>query len=52
MILAYLLAVPLIACGVSAAERRRPVMEAVNVAAFAITLLLALAVASQVLRAP
>jgi hydrogenase-4 component F len=53
MILALLLAVPLAACAVCAAwpvMHRRPVLEAVNVAAFALTFLLALAVASQVLR--
>ena len=53
MILALLLAVPLAACAacaVSAVARRRSVLEAVNVAAFALTFLLALAVASQVLR--
>ena len=56
MILALLLAVPLSACAacavsaVSAVSRRRSVLEAVNVTAFAITFLLALAVASQVLR--
>ena len=53
MILALLLAVPLsacAACAVPALSRRRSVLEAVNVAAFALTFLLALAVASQVLR--
>src|SRR5665647_3987231 len=56
MILALLLAVPLSACAacavsaVSAVSRRRSVLEAVNVTAFAITFLLALGVASQVLR--
>ena len=56
MILALLLAVPLSACAacavsaVSAVSRRRSVLEAVNITAFAITFLLALAVASQVLR--
>src|ERR1035438_1157056 len=53
MILVLLLAVPLAACAacaVSAVTRRRAVMEAANVSAFALTFLLALAVASQVLR--
>src|SRR5664279_2753991 len=50
MILALLLAIPLAACAVSAISRRRAVLEAVNVAAFGLTFLLALAVASQVLR--
>src|SRR5450432_2516797 len=50
MILALLLAVPLAACAACAVSRRRPVLEAVNVAAFALTFLLALAVASQVLQ--
>ena len=50
MILALLLAVPLLACAVSTLTRRRAVLEAVNVAAFALTFLLAVGVASQVLR--
>src|SRR5476649_1710037 len=50
MILAFLLAVPLAACAACAVSRRRPVLEAVNVSAFALTFLLALAVAAQVLR--
>ena len=53
MILALLLAVPLAACAVCAVPvvaRRRPVLEGVNVTAFALTFLLAIAVASQVLR--
>jgi hydrogenase-4 component F len=50
MILALLLAVPLSACAVSAVARRRAVLEAVNLIAFAVTFLLALGVASQVLR--
>ena len=50
MILALLLAVPLAACAVSTMARRRSILEAVNVTAFALTFLLAMAVASQVLR--
>jgi hydrogenase-4 component F len=53
MILALLLAVPLaacVACAVSAVSRRRFVLEAINLTAFALTFLLALGVASQVLR--
>ena len=50
MILAFLLAVPLTGGILSSFARKRAVMEAVNVAAFAITFLLALAVASAVLR--
>jgi hydrogenase-4 component F len=49
MTLALLLAVPLLACALSAVARRRAVLEAINVAAFALTFLLAIAVASQVL---
>ena len=51
MILALLLAVPLAACVLSAVSRRRAAMEAINVAAFALTFLLALAVVGEVLRA-
>jgi hydrogenase-4 component F len=50
MTLALLLAIPLAACAACAVARRRAVLEAVNVAAFGLTFLLALAVASQVLR--
>jgi hydrogenase-4 component F len=50
MILALLLAVPLAACAVSVLSRRRAILEAVNVAAFGLTFLLAVAVASEVLR--
>ena len=50
MTLALLLAVPLAACAACAVARRRAVLEAINVAAFGLTFLLALAVASQVLR--
>src|SRR5260370_12827737 len=53
ILLALLLAVPLIACAtcaVPAVSRRRLALEAVNLAAFALTFLLALAVASEVLR--
>src|SRR5450756_483380 len=62
MILALLLAVPLAACAacaacavsavsaVSAVARRRAVLEAINVTAFALTFLLAVLLASQVLR--
>jgi hydrogenase-4 component F len=53
MTLALLLAVPLAACAVCAmplVSRRRSVLEAVNVSAFALTFLLALAVASEVLQ--
>ena len=49
MTLALLLAVPLLACALSAVTRRRAVLEAVNVAAFGLTFLLAVSVASQVL---
>ena len=49
MTLALLLAVPLLACALSAVARRRPVLEAVNVASFALTFLLAVSVAVQVL---
>ena len=52
-LLALLLAVPLIACAacaLPAVARRRPALEAVNLAAFALTFLLSLAVASEVLR--
>ena len=41
MTLALLLTVPLLACVLSAVARRRAVLEAVNVAAFALTFLLA-----------
>ncbi|HEX7598388.1 MAG TPA: proton-conducting transporter membrane subunit, partial [Polyangia bacterium] len=50
MTLALLLAIPLAACALSAVSRKRALLEAVNVAAFALTFLLALAVASEVLR--
>jgi hydrogenase-4 component F len=50
MTLALLLAIPLAACAVSAMTRRRAVLEAVNVTAFTLTFLLALAVAAEVLR--
>src|ERR1035441_1488985 len=50
MTLALLLAIPLAACAACAVARRRAVLEAINVAAFGLTFLLALAVASQVLR--
>ncbi|MEO8596714.1 MAG: hydrogenase 4 subunit F [Candidatus Solibacter sp.] len=50
MILALLLTVPLAACAVSVVSRRRSVLEAVNVAAFALTFLVSVAVAAQVLR--
>ncbi len=50
MILAFLLAVPLAACAVAALARRRRVWEAANVGAFALTFLLSLAVAAEVLR--
>src|ERR1017187_10459983 len=50
MILALLLAVPLSAGAACAVARRRAVLEAVNVTAFAVTFLLALGVVSQVLR--
>jgi hydrogenase-4 component F len=52
-LLALSLAVPLIACAacaLPAVSRRRPALEAVNVGAFALTFVLALAVASEVLR--
>jgi len=49
MTLALLLAVPLLACALSAVARRRAVLEAVNLASFALTFLLAVSVASQVL---
>jgi hydrogenase-4 component F len=51
MILAALLAVPLAGCIASALARRRAVMEAVNLGTFGLSFLLALAVASEVLRA-
>lgn len=51
MILATLLLAPLAACAVSAVARRRAVMEFANVAAFGVTFVLALVIASQVLRA-
>ena len=50
MILAALLLVPFTAAVISYLARRRPVMEAVNVAAFALTLLLAIGLAFEVLR--
>src|ERR1700732_1742614 len=50
MCLTLLLAVPLAACAACAVSRRRPLLEAVNVSAFALTFLLALAVAAHVLR--
>ncbi|MGD0773412.1 MAG: proton-conducting transporter membrane subunit [Candidatus Solibacter sp.] len=50
MTLALLLAIPLAACAVSAVARGRAALEAVNVTAFALTFLLALAVAAEVLR--
>jgi hydrogenase-4 component F len=53
MILALLLAVPLSACAVCAVpalSRRRAALETINVTAFAVTFLLALGVASDVLR--
>src|ERR1017187_134529 len=50
MTLALLLAIPLAACAACAVARRRAVLEAINVAAFGLTFLLALAVAAQVLR--
>ena len=49
MILALLLALPLSACVVSAVTRRRTFLEAINLAAFALTFLLAIAVAARVL---
>src|SRR4051812_22807161 len=49
MILALLLAIPLVACTIAAVSRKRAVMEGVNVGAFALTFLLALVVAAQVL---
>ena len=51
MILAFLLAVPLAGGVSSALARRRREMEAINLAAFGMTFLLALAVAAGVLRA-
>jgi hydrogenase-4 component F len=51
MILALLLSVPLAGCLLSALARKRSVMEGVNVTAFAVTFILAIKVASQVLRA-
>src|ERR1035438_8685451 len=50
MTLALLLGIPLLACAASALARRRAVLEAVNVAAFGLTFLVAVAVAAQVLR--
>ena len=50
MILVVLLAVPLTACLLAAVAWRRAQMEAVNVAAFGLTFVLALVVARQVLR--
>ena len=50
MTLALLLAIPLAACAACAVARRRAVLEAINVAAFGLTFLLAVAVAAQVLR--
>ena len=50
MILVLLLAVPLAACAVAFLSRRRAIMEAVNVAAFSLTFLLAVGVASEVLQ--
>ena len=50
MILALLLAVPLAAgaaCALSAVAKRRAVLEAVNLAAFAVTFLLSLSVVSK-----
>ena len=50
MILAALLLVPFAAGAIAFVARRRPVMEAANVSAFALTLLLAIVLAVRVLR--
>src|SRR5579863_8328910 len=50
MILILILAVPLAAGALSFAARKRSAMEAINLAAFALLLVLAVALAAQVLR--